>query len=97
MFDKGNYDYEKEKNELQKERVEALEKTLDEFGFGSLYQIVPQVSDISLLANSLTSSKYVDNITIDFIKTAHNEIPRFIEMLVNSMYYIRVKRFSIHY
>lgn len=89
VFDKGNYDYEKEKNELQKERVEALEKTLDEFGFGSLYQIVPQVSDISLLANSLTSSKYVDNITIDFIKTAHNEIPRFVEMLVNSMYYIK--------
>ena len=89
VFDKENYDYEKEKNELQKERVETLEKIIDEFGLDSLYQIVPQVSDIDLLVNSLTCSKYVDNITIDFIKTAHNKIPRFAEMLVNSMYYVK--------
>lgn len=89
VFDEENYDYEKEKNELQKERVETLEKIIDKFGLNSLYQIVPHVSDIDLLVSSLVNSKYVDNITIDFIKTAHNQIPRFVEMLVNSMYYTK--------
>lgn len=89
VFDEENYDYEKEKNELQKERVETLEKIIDKFGFDSLYQIAPYVSDIDILVSSLINSKYVDNITIDFIKTAHNQIPRFVEMLVNSMYYTK--------
>lgn len=89
VFRTDDYDYNKEKNNLEKLRLSALEATLDKFGFDAVLVFAQNVSEPKLLINSLINSKYFSGIDINFIIKAHLVFPQFAENLVNSIYFAK--------
>lgn len=89
VFRAENYDYNKEKEDLQKLRIEALEETLDNFEFDSVIPLAQNVGELRLFIDSLINSKHFTNIDIDFIIKAHLVFPEFAEKLINSIYYAK--------
>lgn len=89
VFRADDYDYNKEKNDLEKLRLSALEETLDKFGFDEVLVLAQNVREPRLLIDSLFNSKYFSKIDISFIIKAHLVFPKFTENLVNSIYYTK--------
>lgn len=89
VFRAGDYDYNKEKETLQKLRTEALEETLDKFELDSVLLLAQNVAELKFLIDSLIESKYFACINVDFIIKAHLVFPEFAERLINSIYYAK--------
>lgn len=89
VFRAGDYDYNKEKETLQKLRMEALEETLDKFELDSVLPLAQNVAELKFLIDSLIESKYFESINVDFIIKAHLVFPEFAERLINSIYYAK--------
>ena len=89
VFRAGDYDYNKEKETLQKLRTEALEETLDKFELDSVLLLAQNVAELKFLIDALIESKYFACINVDFIIKAHLVFPEFAERLINSIYYAK--------
>lgn len=89
VFRTEDYDYNKEKEALQKLRIEVLEETLDNFELDSVIPLAQNVSELRLLIDSLINSKHFANIDVDFIIKVHLVFPEFAERLINSIYYAK--------
>lgn len=89
VFRTEDYDYNKEKEDLQKLRIEVLEETLDNFELDSVIPLAQNVSELRLLIDSLINSKHFANIDVDFIIKVHLIFPEFAERLINSIYYAK--------
>ena len=89
VFGTDDYDYDKEKEYLQKLQTEALEETLDNFELDSVLPLAQNVGELRLLIDSLINSKHFMNVDIAFIVKAHLVFPEFSERLINSIYYAK--------
>ena len=95
VFRTEGYDYDKEKDELGKLRIVALEDTLDQFKLDAILTLAQNVDEITFLIDSLINSKYFQSINMDFIIKAHLVCPQFAERFVNSIYYAKGLSFFV--
>lgn len=87
VYKKDSYNYNKEKAQVLKERVVACEKTIENYGIDSLCELGGKVKAPQLLAESIISSKYAEEINLDYIIKIGKLVPNFASALITSLYY----------
>ncbi len=86
MCNDESYDYSAEEQKLNSIRVSALEETLERFKLDSILDLAQNVKEQKFLIDALITSKFFENIDINFIVEAHLILPAFSERLINSIY-----------
>lgn len=87
VYEQDAYNYTKEKAELQKERIMACEKTIENYGIDSLIELGEKVKAPQLLADAIIASKYIEEISLDYVAEIRKTVPKFTAVLITSLYY----------